>query len=112
MSYQSQWALTYDDAFVSRGRAAITNQSAIFKDDQRADIKALAETLLRGTDGAPYVTFQSMLGAAPGFATMADQGDGTVNSTLIADDDILAAVQAEYPTVAALYYAPDGGPIE
>lgn len=103
MSYQSQWNLTYDDAFVSRCRAAITNQSAIFKDDQRADIKALAEQLLKGIEVSPLITFQNMLGAAPGFADMVNTGDG-VDSSQITDGDILSAVQSMYPAVAALYY--------
>ena len=104
MSYLSQWQLTYDDGFVSRSRAAITNQSVIFKDDGRADISALAESLLTGADPQETNTFLSMLGAAPGFAESADNGDGTVDSSQITDEEILAAVQAEYPTVAALFH--------
>jgi hypothetical protein len=111
MSYQSQWALTYDDGFVSRCRAALTNQSVVFKDDTRPDIAALATSVLTAGDPQETLTFVSMLAAAPGFADMVDQGDGTVDSTQISDGDILSAVQAEWPTVAALFYAPDGSPL-
>ena len=41
---------------------------------------------------------------------MVDQGDGTVDSSQITDGDILSAVQAEWPTVAALFYDTDGSP--
>ena len=109
MSYLSQSQLETDAAFGDRCRAAITNQALIFKDDERGDIAALAEAMLRGE--APGTgTFVRTLAASPGFAATADNGDGTVNSSLISDDDILAAVQAEWPTVAALFYANDGGP--
>jgi hypothetical protein len=104
MSYQSQWALTYDDGFVSRCRAAITNQSIIFKDDTRADIAGLAESLLKSADPQETLTFVGMLAAAPGFADDADNGDGTVDSSKIDDNQILSAVQAEFPTVAALFH--------
>jgi hypothetical protein len=110
MSYLSQWRLTYDDEFVSRSRAALTNQAVIFKDDDRGDIAALANSLLTAANPQETDTFVGMLAASPGFADMADQGGGNVNSSLIADGDILAAVQAEWPTVAALFYGPDGGP--
>ena len=112
MSYLSQWRLTYDDEFVSRCRAAIGGQAEIFKDDERGDIAALATSVLVAGNVQETNTFVAMLAAAPGFAVKVDQGDGTVNSSLIADADILAAVQAEWPTVAALFYGADGGPLE
>ena len=104
MSYLSQWQLAYDDGFVSRCRAAITNQSVIFKDDTRADIAGLATSLLTAADPQETLTFVGMLAAAPGFADTADNGDGTVDSTKIDDAEILSAVQAEFPTVAALFH--------
>lgn len=112
MSYLSQWRLTYDDPFVSRSRAALTNQSVIFKDDTRADIAALATSLLVQDNPQESLTFVSILAAAPGFADIADNGDGTVDSSKVTDEDILSAIQAEWPTVAALFYGPDGAVIE
>jgi hypothetical protein len=108
MSYLSQWRLTFDDGFVSRSRAALTNQSVIFKDDTRADISGLADSLLKATDPQESLTFLTMLAASPGFADVVDNGDGTVDSSRIDDNQILAAVQAEFPTVAALFH-PTGG---
>lgn len=110
MSYLSQWRLAADDEFVGRSRAALTQQAEVYKDDERGDISALATSLLTGDNAQETNTFVVLLAAAPGFADTADQGDGTVNSSLIPDADILAAVQAEWPTVAALFYADDGGP--
>jgi hypothetical protein len=106
VSYQSQWLLTYDDAFVSRSRAAITQRSMIYKDDQRPEFVALAESLLKQANGAEYLTFQSMLANAPGFAEKVDNGDGTIDSSKIEDAEIQSAVDADWPTVAALYYPP------
>jgi hypothetical protein len=111
MSYQSQWKLQNDDAFVSRTRAAISNQSMIFKDDARPDMAAMAEALLRGDVPGQTLAFVAMVAAAPGFADTADNGEGGVDSSLIPDADILAAVQADYPTVAALYYDAEGNPL-
>jgi hypothetical protein len=110
MSYQSQWRLQNDDGFVSRSRAALTNQAAVYKDDGRPDIAALAESLLVDTNPQETLTFVSLLAAAPGFADMVDQGDGTVDSSQVSDGDILSAVQAGWPTVAALFYDSDGSP--
>ena len=106
MSYESQWKLTYDDAFVSRSRAAITQRSMIYKDDERADFVALAESLLKSDNPAEMTTFLSMLGNAPGFADKVDNGDGTIDSSKIEDGEIQAAVDAQFPVVAALYYPP------
>jgi hypothetical protein len=111
MSYQSQWALTYDDPFVSRCRACLTQQANIFKDDARPDFVALATSILRQDNGSIMVTWQSALGAAPGLADEADNGDGTVDSSKITDQEILSNVQAMWPAVAALYFTSDGTPI-
>ena len=111
MSYLTQWRLAADDEFISRSRAALTNQATVFKDDQRADIAALAASLLTAANPQESVTYVGMLAASPGFADTAGNGDGTVDSTKIDDAEILSAVQAQWPTVAALFYAPDGGPL-
>ena len=109
MSYLSQWQLQNDDGFVSRSRAAITNQSVIFKDDTRADISGLADSLLTAANPQETLTFLAMLAASPGFADVVDNGDGTVDSSKVDDNQILAAVQAEFPTVAALFHTDTGG---
>jgi hypothetical protein len=111
MTYQTQWTLTYDDDFNSRQRAALTGQATIYKDDTRPDISALAGAVLISDPPGVFVTFQQLLGAAPGFADEADNGDGTIDSSKITDEEILAAVQAGWPTVTALYFDSTGSPI-
>lgn len=110
MSYLSQWRLAADDEFNSRCRAAMVQQADVYKDDDRGDISALAVSLLTAANPQEGLTFVGMLAAAPGFGDKVDQGDGTVNSSLISDAEILAAVQADWPTVAGLFYAGDGTP--
>jgi len=111
MTFTAQWQLTYDDAFVSRSRACLNGESDFRVNDGRPDIAALAKSLLRDDNPNEWVTFQTMLGAAPGLADKADNGDGTIDSSKITDEEILSNVQSEYPTVAALYYTADGTPI-
>ena len=110
MSYLSQSLLEQDIAFQARTRSAVTQQSLIFRDDGRPDISATAEDLLRDA-GGPTLAFRRLVAAAPGFAATVDTGDGTVDSSRISDEDILAAVQADFPTVASLFYDVDGNPI-
>jgi hypothetical protein len=110
MTYQAQWALTYDNDFNSRQRAALTGQATIYKDDARPDFVALAGAVLTSEPTGVFITFQQLLGAAPGFADEADSGDGTIDSSKIADEEILSAVQAGWPTVAGLYFDNTGSP--
>jgi hypothetical protein len=110
MTYEAQWKLTYDDAFVSRCRACITQESDRLLTDERLDMVACAEALLRNSNPAIWSTFQSLMGAAPGLADKADNGDGTVDSTRITDAEVLSNVQAEYSQVAGLYFTTDGAP--
>ena len=102
MSYLSQTDLSQDPEFQARVRGCSVQQATIFKDDARPDYVALAGAIMRQED--PVLTFFVLTAAAPG---MADKGDeGTIS-----DGDILAAVQAEWPTVAGLYYSSDGTPL-
>jgi hypothetical protein len=102
-----QYQLTYDSDFVYRGRSCTAEQAMTFKDDTRGDIAALGNAVLTNVAG-PQLTFQTLLGGAPGFADAATLPDGGVDSSLITDGQILSAVQAFWPTVAALYFNPDG----
>jgi hypothetical protein len=110
MSYQSQAALEADYQFQQRNRACAIQQAGHFKDDQRADIVALAESVARG-DGATIAALTRMAAAGPGIADQADTGDG-IDSSLVLDADILALTQANWPTVAALYFDVDGTPLD
>jgi hypothetical protein len=110
MSYATQAALAADAAFQQRIRAATTQQANTFKDDARPEFVALAESVLR-VEATAMPTFFQMEAAAPGFADDADQGDGTIDSSLITDAQLLATTQAVWPTVAALFFDDTGAPI-
>jgi hypothetical protein len=106
MSYQAISDLTYDPAFTARIRACVTEQSVTYQNDQRPDVVALAKDVLRGGASGPFLSFNSMIAAAPGIA---DSGDA--DQANVADAEILSAVQANYVTVAGLHYNSDGTPI-
>jgi len=40
-----------------------------------------------------------------------DNGDGTIDQSLVLDADLLSLTQANFPTVAALYFDSEGTPI-
>ena len=82
----------------------MTQRADIYKDDERPEFVALAESLLRQDNGAEVETFVSLLANSPGFADKVDQGDGTVDSTQIEDAEIQAAVDFQWPVVSALFY--------
>jgi len=111
VSYEAQHALTYDPAWNNRWRACLTQQANGFRSDSRADVAALSESILRGDNGSVLLTFQTSLGAAPGLADKADNGDGTVDSSRISDAEILSNVQAQYPSIASLYFLDTGEPV-
>jgi hypothetical protein len=110
MTYLNQWHLTFNNDFVSRCRAALTNQASVFKDDGRTDVAALAEAILMGSPTAVFITWQNLLAASPDFVEIATNPDGTIDSSNIDDANILAAIQAQWPTVADLYFNSDGTP--
>jgi hypothetical protein len=105
----AQSQLAADTDFQSRTRACCTQQADTFKDDARADIAALATDILR-LSGGPLGTFYTLNAAGPGIAEKVDNGDGTISQEKVTDGDLLSLTQAEWPTVAALYYAEDGSP--
>lgn len=104
MSYQDQITLRTDVSLQGRASACVFEQALIFKDDGRPDIAALAQRHLADPAGVlaiwvPYIA------ATPGFADHAD------DTSQITDADLLAAVQALWPTVADAFYHDDGTPI-
>jgi hypothetical protein len=107
LSYAAIDALTNDVLFAGRVRACCVEQAETFKDAARPDFVALADDCLRGA-GEPFLTFTRMIAAAPGIA---DKAGDPVDQSQVTDADILSTVQADWPTVAALYYAEDGTPI-
>jgi hypothetical protein len=107
MSFSAIDQLTNDVLFNGRVRACTTQQSENFQNDERQQLVAAAQAALRG-QADPALTLARMAAAGPG---MADTAGDPVDQTRIADADILASVQANFPTVAALYYDADGTPI-
>jgi hypothetical protein len=110
MSYQSQAALEADYWFQQRNRAVVIQQADVYKDDQRPDWQALAAAIMRDEAG-PWSTFVRLAAAGPGIADKVDTGGGAIDSALVTDDDLLALTQANWPTIAALYYTADGTPV-
>jgi hypothetical protein len=110
MSYRTEDQLTGDVIFGGRVRSCATVESNTFKDDNQKDVQALAFDVLRG-NAEVLLAFNRFVAAAPGLADQADNGDGTIDQAKVSDGDILAAVQAVYPSVAALYYDNTGTPI-
>lgn len=111
MSYQSQAQLEADYWFAQRNRACVMQQSETYINDGRADIAACAQACLRDEPG-PVTTFIRMAAAGPGIANEVDQGDGTIDSTLVGDGEILALTQANFPVVASLFFDSTGAPVE
>lgn len=106
MTYYAISELTVDPDLGGRVEACVTEQSMTFKDDTRTNIVACAQDCLRANE-AVLAAFTRLAAVAPGLADKATAVDGTVSSDSIEDGDILAAVQANYPLVAELYYGPD-----
>lgn len=110
MSYQAQAQLEADYGFQQRSRAVAVQQAGTFKDDQRADWKALAVGVLRDDPGLT-LTFTRIDAAGPGIADKADNGDGTVDQARVTDADLLSLTQANWPVIAGLYFKADGSPL-
>ena len=111
MTYLAQANLGADWQYQQRAQACLTNQAAIFHNDARPDFVALSSALLRG-ESDPTSSFVRMLAASPGFAE-AYQPDPEQpgDQSKIPDDDLLAAAQAQWPTVAGLFYDSEGAPL-
>lgn len=110
MSYHAQSQLESDPTFQGRVRAVNVQQANTYKDDGRGDVAATADAVLRDDPG-PGAALLRLAAAGPGIADRVDTGDGTIDQALVTDEDLLALTQANWPTVAALYYAEDGTPL-
>jgi hypothetical protein len=109
MSYQAQWLLESDLTFTGRDRAATIQQADTFQNDARPDIAACAVAVLQD-DTNITGAFLRMAAAGPGIADKVDNGDGTITQENVTDADLLSLTQANWPTVAALYFNEDGSP--
>jgi hypothetical protein len=102
VSYQTQTALADDPAFQARVKACCVQQANTFKDSSTPAEAELADAVIRN-QGAELISFYNTSAASPGFADTVDQGDGTIDSSLILDAEILATVQGVWPLVAGAY---------
>jgi hypothetical protein len=102
MSYSSRAALSADPGFRSRVTTCCVEQALVFTDDGRPDIAALADAIvLSHANAGPLV---DLVAVSPNFVDVEDPATVT-------DPDILAAVQATWPTYAAIAYpAPEVAP--
>jgi hypothetical protein len=110
MSYLAQSQLEQDPTFQLRVRAVNTQQSEVFINDTRPDIAACARSVLRDEQG-PSSGLLKFAAGGPGIADKVDNGDGTIDQSLVLDADLLSLTQANFPTVAALYFDSEGTPI-
>jgi hypothetical protein len=106
MSFQAIDQLTQDATFGGRVRACAVQQAETFQNDQRPSFVSAANDILKG--GSDVVSALIRISAAgPGFA---DTAGDPPDQAKILDPDILASVQANFPTVAALFYDDEGNP--
>jgi hypothetical protein len=110
LSYQSIDQLTKDPDFAGRVTASATEQAQTYKDAARPDFVALADDVLKGSAG-PLAAFCRMAASGPGVGDKVDQGDGTIDQSLVTDEDLLSLTQANWQVVAGLYFDETGAPI-
>ena len=92
MTYQSIYELGSDPGFRNRLTAGMTNEASTKVNDSLAD-QALRNPDVTATWFMPYIS------NAPGFADQYATG----GQEAIDDAELLAALQASWPKVAALY---------
>jgi len=109
MSYETQALLEADGDFQQRARSCTVQQADYYKDAAAADQKALAYGVLRDDPGL-VPTFIRLAAAGPGVADKVDTGNGTIDSSLVLDADLLSLTQGNWPIVTSLYFNTDGTP--
>jgi hypothetical protein len=110
VSYLTYALLIENREFSRRARGAINEQSNAFLGDRDLAVAALARDLLR-VNPAPLQTMLHAICAGPGFDEAADVGDGTIDQSLISDEEIRSQTQVMFPRVASLFYDNKGVPI-
>lgn len=97
MSYESMAALSDDTGFRDRVLTCCSEQALVFKDDGREDIAALARAVIASPSNA--LPLFELVCVSPNLRDV-------TNSAQAPDADVLAAVQAQWPTYAAIAYTP------
>jgi hypothetical protein len=109
MSYLTGALLTEDVNFGRRSRTCLNQQANVYLADQRLDFVSLAREIILQN---PAMTQTMLFGICAGaqFDVMVDNGDGTIDSTKIADADIQSRTDYIWPEVASFYFNADGTP--
>lgn len=110
MTYTQVQQLATDPSFQNRVAACMWNQALTYQNDTDTATATMAQAILRGSTPA-LMTMVNMMAAFPGLiggAVVITKGDGTqvLDSTAVVDETILGQVQANWKTVADLFYAP------
>jgi hypothetical protein len=103
MSYLTYAFLTEDVNFGRRSRACINETANSLNQSDNPAIAALATDLLKQEALQTTVMLNSIC-AGPNFSIIVDNGDGTIDSTKISDEDIKAHTQAMFTEVAWVFY--------
>jgi hypothetical protein len=103
MSYLTYALLTEDVNFGRRSRACINQRSATHVEDSNQAIATLAIDLLKMEPSQTSVMLNAIC-AGPDFDTIIDNGDGTIDSTKISDDMIMAHTHDMFEVVAQIFY--------
>lgn len=109
MSYLTYAKLLGDGEFGMRARACINEQANAFSDQTGSPVDLLAVDLLK-QEALQTNVMLNAIAAGPNFATIIDNGDGTIDSTRITDEDILAHTQVMFSEVARIFYPPAAAP--
>jgi hypothetical protein len=115
-NYHVMHTLANQSDFNPRVIMCCVEQSETYLNDGRPQFVALAQALLKGDVDIQYA-FVRLVAAGPDLAGKADTGQMTdsgqpvIDHTQVTDEDILAAVQADFPTVAVLYFDDTGAPL-
>jgi hypothetical protein len=109
MSYQSQAQLENDPEFQQRTRSVTVQQAGTFRNDARPSWVAVANGILKD-EGGLWACFNRLDASGPDISDKVEIADG-IDQSLVTDGDLLALTQANWPTVAGLYFNEDGTPI-
>jgi hypothetical protein len=109
MSYLTYAKLTEDIDFGRRSRACINETANSLNQDSDPAIAALANDLLK-QEGLQTVVMLNSICAGPNFADVVDNGDGTIDSSKITDEEIQSHTQSMFSEVAKIFYPYSASP--
>jgi hypothetical protein len=110
LTYELVYQLSIDPAFNNRVRSCMYEQAQTYQSNPDPATAALAKDVMRGS-GAGVQSMIGMIAAFPGMTNAPvtiTKGDGSVmvDQTAVTDETVLSQVQANWETVANLFYMP------